>query len=179
MTAPVATVLNPGSFDPIHLGHIDVIEQAVELFGDVVVTVMHNHEKTGGLFGVDERVTLIEAAVAEAGLSDHVRVTAHVGLAIQAAMTAGADFIVKGLRNAADFEIEQQMALTNHSASAIRTVYLPCRADRHYISSRFVREIARYGGAVAHMVPGPVDAALTRKYGSAPDALTDTTPKTP
>ena len=165
----MATVLNPGSFDPIHLGHIDVVEQAVELFGRVVITVMHNHEKTGGLFTVEERVALIEASLAEAGLAGKVDVTTHAGLAIQAAEAAGADFIVKGLRNAADFEIEQQMALTNHSVTGIRTVYLPCRADRHYISSRFVREIARYGGAVAHMVPGPVDEALTRKFGSAAD----------
>lgn len=165
----MATVLTPGSFDPIHLGHIDVVEQSVELFGRCVVTVMHNHEKTGGLFTVDERMELIRASVEEAGLGDAVEVRAHAGLAIQAAAEAGADFIVKGLRNAADFEIEQQMALTNHSVTAIRTVYLPCRADRHYVSSRFVREIARYGGAVAHMVPGPVDEALTRKFGSAAD----------
>ena len=164
----MATVLNPGSFDPIHLGHVDVVEQAVELFGRVVVTVMHNHEKTGGLFTVDERLALIEASLAEAGLAGKVDVTAHTGLAIQAAATIGADFIVKGLRTAADFEIEQQMALTNHASSGMRTVYLPCRADRGYISSRFVREIARYGGAVAHMVPGPVDEALTRKFASLP-----------
>ena len=81
---------------------------------------------------------------------------------------SAAAFIVKGLRTAADFEIEQQMALTNHASSGMRTVYLPCRADRGYISSRFVREIARYGGAVAHMVPGPVDEALTRKFASLP-----------
>ena len=74
---------------------------------------------------------------------------------------AGADFIVKGLRNAGDFEIEQQMALTNHSVTGIRTVYLPCRIDRGFISSRFVREIALYGGAIAHLVPGPVARALT------------------
>ena len=164
----MATVLNPGSFDPIHLGHVDVVEQAVELFGRVVVTVMHNHEKTGGLFTVDERLALIEASLAEAGLAGKVDATAHTGLAIQAAATVGADFIVKGLRTAADFEIEQQMALTNHASSGMRTVYLPCRADRGYISSRFVREIARYGGAVAHMVPGPVDEALTRKFASLP-----------
>lgn len=166
----MATVLNPGSFDPIHLGHVDVVEQAVELFGHVVVTVMHNHEKTGGLFTVEERMALIEASVAEAGLSGKVDVTAHTGLAIQAAAEVGADFIVKGLRNAADFEIEQQMALTNHSVSGVRTVYLPCRPDFQYVSSRFVREIARYRGAVAHMVPGPVNEALTRKFGTAVDA---------
>ena len=81
----MATVLNPGSFDPIHLGHLDVIEQAVELFGHVTVAVMHNHEKTGGLFPVDERVELIATVAAEAGIADHVDVAAHAGLAIDAA----------------------------------------------------------------------------------------------
>jgi pantetheine-phosphate adenylyltransferase len=159
----MATVLNPGSFDPIHLGHLDVIEQAVELFDHVTVCVMHNYEKTGGLFSVEERQRLIEASVDEAGLRDHVAVTAHAGLAVDAATKTGAAFIVKGLRSPADFEIEQQMALTNHSVTGVRTVYLPCRADRGYISSRFVREIARYGGAIGHMVPGPVADALAMK----------------
>lgn len=160
----MATALNPGSFDPIHLGHLDVIEQSVELFGHVTVCVMHNYDKTGGLFSVEERRRLIEASVDEAGLLDHVAVTAHAGLAVDAATKTGAAFIVKGLRSAADFEIEQQMALTNHSVTGVRTVYLPCRADRGYISSRFVREIARYGGAIGHMVPGPVADALAMKF---------------
>jgi pantetheine-phosphate adenylyltransferase len=164
----MGTVLNPGSFDPIHLGHLDVIEQAVELFGHVTVAVMHNYEKTGGLFSVDERIDLVRATVADAGLDAHVEVIAHAGLAVDAAKVAGADFIVKGLRTAADFEIEQQMALTNHSVTGVRTVYLPCRADRGFISSRFVREIARYRGAVAHMVPQPVADALSRMFPTTP-----------
>jgi pantetheine-phosphate adenylyltransferase len=160
----MATVLIPGSFDPIHLGHVDVIEQAAELFGRVVVAVMYNHEKATGLFPADERVKLIEASAAEAGIGEQVEVIVHSGLAVDAVAVAGADFIVKGLRTAADFEIEQQMALTNQSVTGVRTVYLPCRADRGFISSRFVREIARYGGAVSHLVPGPVADALIRLF---------------
>ena len=160
----MATVLIPGSFDPIHLGHLDVIEQAAELFGRVVVAVMYNHEKATGLFPVDERVELIGASAAAAGVDDRVEVIVHSGLAVDAVTVAGADFIVKGLRTAADFEIEQQMALTNQSVTGVRTVYLPCRADRGFISSRFVREIARYGGDVSHLVPGPVADALIRLF---------------
>jgi pantetheine-phosphate adenylyltransferase len=160
----VATVLNPGSFDPFHLGHLDVVQQAVELFGHVTVAVMHNHEKTGGLFDVDHRIALVRESVAEAGIGEHVAVEAHAGLAIHAATAVGASFIVKGLRTPADFEIEQQMALTNHSVTGVRTVYLPCAAERGYISSRFVREIARYGGSVTHMVPQCVDRALREQF---------------
>ena len=160
----MATVLYPGSFDPIHLGHLDVVEQAVELFGHVTVTVMHNPEKTGGLFKVEERMDLVRQSAAEAGMAEHLAVTAHAGLAIDAAAAVDAAFIVKGLRTPADFEIEQQMALTNYSVSGMRTVYLPCRADRGYISSRFVREIARYGGLVTHMVPQCVDRALREQF---------------
>ncbi|MGI9053739.1 MAG: pantetheine-phosphate adenylyltransferase [Ilumatobacteraceae bacterium] len=160
----MGTVLNPGSFDPIHLGHLDVIEQAVDLFGHVTVVVMHNHDKPGGLFTVDERLELIQQSVGAEGLTDSVTVTSHSGLAVDAATAASASFMIKGLRTAADFEIEQQMALTNQSVTGIRTVYLPCRADRGYISSRFVREIARYGGAVGHMVPQAVADALARKF---------------
>jgi pantetheine-phosphate adenylyltransferase len=167
----MATVLNPGSFDPIHLGHLDVIEQGVELFGHVTVAVMHNYEKTGGLFPIDQRMALIRGAVEELGIADRVSVVSRSGLAIHAAAEQSARCMIKGLRTPADFEIEQQMALTNYSVSGIRTVYLPCRADRGYISSRFVREIARYGGVVTHMVPTCVADALDELF-PAPEATT-------
>ena len=163
----MATVLNPGSFDPIHLGHVDVIEQGVELFGHVTVAVMHNYEKTGGLFDIEQRMALVRGAVEESGIAAQVTVIARAGLAIHAAAQQGARCMIKGLRTPADFEIEQQMALTNYSVSGIRTVYLPCRADRGYISSRFVREIARYGGSVTHMVPTCVADALGELFPAA------------
>lgn len=159
----MTTALYPGSFDPIHLGHLDVIEQSAELFGDVVVAVMHNHDKPGGTFGVEERVSLIEQSVAEVALAERVRVIAHRGLAVDAARRVEATFIVRGLRNAGDFEIEQQMALTNFSVTGVRTVYLPCGTDRGFISSRFVREIALYGGEIGHLVPAPVARALAAR----------------
>jgi pantetheine-phosphate adenylyltransferase len=152
-------VLYPGSFDPIHLGHVDVIEQAHELFGSVVVAIMHNHAKTSGLFPVEDRVDMATAALDHL---DHVTVVAVTGLAVQAAERAEVDFIVKGLRTAGDFEIEQQMAHNNHAVTGVRTVYLPCRPELGYISSRFVREIAKYGGAIDHLVPAHVADALRR-----------------
>ena len=154
-------VLIPGSFDPLHLGHIDVVDQAVELFGDVVIGVLVNFEKPSGLFKPAERVQL-----ARASLGDRRSVTVHAfgGLAVQAAAEVGADFIVKGLRTPNDFDIEQQMAHINHSVTAIRTVFLPCRSDLGFISSRFIREIAAHGEAIGHLVSAPVAAALSDRF---------------
>lgn len=160
----MATVFLPGSFDPVHLGHLDVIEQAVALFGgDVVVAAMHNPGKPSGMFGIDERCELLRASTSHlAG----VRVEAHTGLVVDAARSVGADFIVKGLRTAGDFEFELQMALTNQSVTGIRTVFLPTAASWSYVSSRFIREIARYGGEVGHLVPAPVARSLTTRAAS-------------
>lgn len=154
-------VLYPGSFDPIHLGHVDIIEQAHELFGSVVVAVMHNLAKPSGLFPVGDRVDMAREAL---GHLDGVMVVAQTGLAVQAASRADVDFIVKGLRTPGDFEIEQQMAHNNHAVTGIRTVYLPCRPEYGYISSRFVREIAKYGGSIDHLVPAPIADALRRTF---------------
>ncbi|WP_420450542.1 pantetheine-phosphate adenylyltransferase [Ilumatobacter sp.] len=157
----MSRVLYPGSFDPLHLGHLDVIEHARELFGEVVVAVLHNHAKDSGMFHVDERVEMARTAVSH--LSG-VSVSEHAGLAVQAAEATGSDFVVKGLRTPGDFEIEQQMAHMNHSAAGVRTVFLPCRPDLAFVSSRFVREIAKYGGDVAHLVPRVVADALAERF---------------
>jgi pantetheine-phosphate adenylyltransferase len=155
--AKAQRVMYPGSFDPLHLGHIDVITQAHELFGDVVVTVMYNHAKASGLFPVDQRIELAQDALAHLG---GVTVVAQTGLAVQAAQRTKVDLIVKGLRNSEDFEIEQQMAQNNYAVTGIRTVYLPCSPEFGYISSRFVREIAKYGEEIGHLVPANVADAL-------------------
>lgn len=162
-TSTRSRVMYPGSFDPLHLGHLDVIEQANELFGDVVVAVMYNFAKPSGMFDVDERVELAAAATSHL---NGVTIEKHTGLAVQAAVEAGADFIVKGLRTPGDFEIEQQMAQMNRSVADVRTVYLPCRPELGFVSSRFVREIANYGGEVGHLVPAVVGEALNRRTAS-------------
>jgi len=153
------TVLYPGSFDPIHLGHLDVVEQSLELFGasgTIVVAAMHNPSKPSGMFSLEERIEMIEESVTPLRERGTVRVVAFPGLAVDAARSQDADFIVKGLRTGGDFEVEQQMAHTNHAAAGVRTVYLPCKPELAFISSRFIREIAKYGGDVTAMVPGAV-----------------------
>jgi pantetheine-phosphate adenylyltransferase len=154
---PAVGVLYPGSFDPIHLGHLDVIVQAQELFGAVVVAIMHNPSKPSGLFPAEQRADLARDAVSHL---DGVSVELHTGLAVQAASRANVEFIVKGLRTAGDFEIEQQMAQNNYAVTGVRTVFVPCTPALGYISSRFVREIAKYGGDTAHLVPPAVASAL-------------------
>lgn len=153
----MSVVLVPGSFDPLHLGHLDVIEQASALFGTVVVCTMHNPGKPSGAFPLDERLAMIRESTA--GLPD-VRVESFGGLAVDAAATFGADFIVKGLRTAGDFEVEMQMAHTNESVTGIRTVFLPTSPRWSFVSSRFIREIAARGRDVAHLVPPPVALRL-------------------
>ncbi|NNE12439.1 MAG: pantetheine-phosphate adenylyltransferase [Ilumatobacter sp.] len=163
-------MLIPGSFDPLHLGHLDVVDQAVELFpaSDVVVGVLVNFAKPSGMFSPDERVQLAEASLAG---RPSVTVKAFGGLAVQAAADVGADCIVKGLRSAADYDIEQQMALMNHSVTGVRTVFVPCRPEFGFVSSRFIREIAAHGESVAHLVAAPVADALADRFGrSAPGA---------
>lgn len=157
----MATVFIPGSFDPLHLGHVDVVDQARELFGGVVLGVLHNPEKPSGMFSPAERVELARASLE--GRTD-VSVREFTGLAVQAAADVGADFIVKGLRSAADYDVEQQMAHNNHAVTGIRTVFVPCRPEYAYISSRYIREIATHGGAIGHLVTAPVAAALAARF---------------
>ena len=153
----------PGSFDPLHLGHLDVITQAHELFRSVTVGVLFNFAKDTGMFTVEERVQLVRDAV---GHLDGVEVMSHAGLAVDAARITGADLMVKGLRNQADFEIEHQMSQMNHAVAGIRTVFVSADPGLSFVSSRFVREIAKYGGDVAHLVPSPVAQALATKFAT-------------
>lgn len=156
-------VLYPGSFDPFHLGHLDVAAQAAGVFGRVVIAVMHNPAKPAGMFGIEDRVRLATESTAHlAGVS----VEAHEGLAIDAARRVGATCIVKSLRSATDFDVESQMAHTNYTVAGVRTMVLFALPGHAYISSRFVREIAHYGGDASAMVPPPVAQALARRSRS-------------
>jgi len=149
----------PGSFDPVTYGHLDVIERATRLFGEVVVAVGDNHGKQY-LIARDERVGLI--ARATAGMPG-VGVQAMTGLLADFCRRVGATIIVKGVRFASDFDYELQMAHVNGAIGGVETVLLPASREWGTISSTFVRDVARHGGDVSAFVPAEVAAALRRK----------------
>ncbi len=154
-------VLYPGSFDPVHNGHIEIIETASKLFDEVVVAAMVNTSKDG-VFGLDDRQEMITEAVAHL---HNVSVAMFSGLTIDVAAKVEADFIVKGLRAVSDFENELQMAQMNNAASGMHTVFIPSASRSSFLASKFIRDFARFGGDISKMVPPSVAAKLKEKYG--------------
>ena len=149
----------PGSFDPFHYGHLDVVEQAVALFGEVVVGVMHNPDKPSAWFTPDERASLIRESVAQFGKA--VCVETFTGLTVQAAAKIKAACIIKSARTGSDFETEQQMAQMNHGSAGIETVLVFSRPEHAYISSRYIRQYVQSSGPMdRQLVPDPVLKAL-------------------
>ncbi|MEZ5141362.1 MAG: pantetheine-phosphate adenylyltransferase [Acidimicrobiales bacterium] len=159
----MAVVLYPGSFDPIHNGHMEIIETAARLFDRVVVAAMRNPQKGEPLFSLDDRREMLEECVAHL---DNVKVTMFSSLVVDLARDVGADFIVKGLRAVSDFESELQMAQMNHKISGVDTLFIPSASGNSFLASKLIREIARFGGDVGAMVPAPVAKRLQEKWAS-------------
>lgn len=159
----VTRVLYPGSFDPLHNGHLDIIEVAARQFDDVIVAAVRNPQKGLALFELDEREAMITESVAA---FPNVRVTMFASLVVDLARELEADFIVKGLRVVSDFESELMMAQMNHSVSGVDTLFIPCGSSHSFLASKLIREIARFGGDVTSMVPEPVAKRLLDKYGT-------------
>jgi pantetheine-phosphate adenylyltransferase len=156
-------VLYPGSFDPIHNGHIEMIETAAHLFDQVVVATMRNPQKGEPLFTLAEREAMIEESLQHL---DNVKVVTFAKLVVTLAAEVGADFIVKGLRSTTDFESEMAQAQVNLNVSGVHTVFLPSASANSAVASKYIRDIARFGGDVSSMVPDPVTKRLAEKYGA-------------
>ena len=151
----------PGSFDPPTLGHLDLIERAVRIFDHVIVAVAMNREKSG-LFTIEERIEMLEEMVADI---PNVSVEFFHCLTVDFAKQKGAVALIRGLRVVSDFEFELTMAINNHKlAPEIDTVNLMPSEPYLFLSSRLVKEIAAFGGALGHFVSPAIEERLHEKF---------------
>ena len=157
----VRIALIPGSFDPVHNGHLEVIERASRLFDEVVVAALRNPQKSEALFDDDERREMLEETVAHLA---NVRIVSMSTLVVNVAQEVGASAIVKGLRAVSDFENELQMAQMNKQLSGVETLFIPTSSAHSFIASRLLREVARFGGDVTAFVPKVVAQRLEEKF---------------
>ncbi|MEB3159933.1 MAG: pantetheine-phosphate adenylyltransferase [Synechocystis sp.] len=151
----------PGSFDPITLGHLDIIERGSYLFEQIIVAVLCNPSKAP-MFSVEKRLAQIECCTQHL---NNVKVDSFMGLTVDYAKQQQATVLLRGLRVLSDFEKELQMAHTNQTLwDGIETVFLATAKEYSFLSSSIVKEIAKFGGAVDHLVPAPVLADICSYY---------------
>ncbi|WP_300007987.1 pantetheine-phosphate adenylyltransferase [Pseudonocardia sp.] len=149
----------PGSFDPVTNGHLDIIGRTAPLFDEVVVAVLINKSKKG-LFSVEERMDMLAE---QAATYPNVRVDSFHGLLVDYCRTHEIRAIVKGIRAVSDFDYELQMAQMNHQLSGVDTLFMPTSPEFSFIASSLVKEVATYGGDVAHLLPEPVHRRLLER----------------
>ncbi|MBP1534337.1 MAG: pantetheine-phosphate adenylyltransferase [Ruminococcus sp.] len=151
----------PGSFDPITLGHLDIIERASKLFDKVIVLVSFNRNKNRAVFSTKERMEMI---IAVTNNMDNVVVDCYDGLLADYLQLRGAEVIVKGLRAVSDFEYEFQMALANKKLyNGAETVFLTTAGENMFLSSSVVKEIASFGGDISGFVPPEVHDVIKNR----------------
>jgi pantetheine-phosphate adenylyltransferase len=157
--------LCPGTFDPVTNGHIDIIERAAARFDHVVVGVLENPGKEP-LFGVEDRVGMLKEATAH---MDRVEVEAFSGLLVDFAQARGIGAILKGLRGEGDVDFELKMAQMNRRLTGVETFFLPTSPQWSFISSSLIKEVVRFGGDVAGLVPDFVRDRLEEKLAPGRD----------
>jgi pantetheine-phosphate adenylyltransferase len=145
----------PGSFDPVTNGHLDIIERCAGLFDELVVAVLVNQSKKG-LFTVEERMDMLREVTAHC---PNVSITSFHGLLVDFCRKNDVHVIVKGLRTG-DFDYELQMAQMNRRLSGVDTLFMSTNPEYSFLSSSLIKEVAKFGGDVAHLLPGPVHRQL-------------------
>lgn len=152
----------PGSFDPVTLGHLDVIERAAGLFDEVHVVVVHNPGKTA-LLPIARRVSLIERSIADAGIDGNIVVASwSMGLLVDYCTDVGAHVLVKGIRSQVDVAYETPMAIVNRNLADVETVFMLPDPSHAHVSSSLVRQVSSLGGDVQPYVPPAVYEFLTQ-----------------
>ena len=158
----MAKAIYPGSFDPITLGHLDLIKRSSMVFDEVIVCILNNASKKCPLFSIEERVKMLGDVTAE---FSNVKVASSEGLLVDFARENGVNFIVRGLRGTTDYDFELQMAQANKTISSdIETVFLATDPRYSFISSSMVKEFASYGKSVSGFVPEQVLRQIEGKY---------------
>lgn len=159
----MARALCPGSFDPVTVGHVDIIERTARHFDQVLVAVVTNPSKAP-LFGLDERKELLAEVLAHI---PNVEIDSFDGLLVDFAQERKIAVVVKGLRAVSDFDYEIQMAQMNHKLTGIETLFMAASPKSSYLSSSLIKEVARYGGDVTGLVPDPVLKRLSDRFDKA------------
>jgi pantetheine-phosphate adenylyltransferase len=149
----------PGSFDPVTLGHLDIIGRSSGLYDEVVVAVLVNKSKSG-LFSVEERMEMLAAVTEEYG---NVRIDSFHGLLVHYCQAHDIPVIVKGIRAVSDFDYELKMAQMNHGLTGVETVFMPTNPEFSFLSSSLVKEIATWDGDVSRLVPPLVRERLAAR----------------
>ncbi len=152
----------PGSFDPVTLGHVDILERAAAQFDEVVAAVLVNPAKKG-MFTLDERIALLQESTMHL---PNVRVEAGGGLVVDFVRARGLTAIIKGLRTGTDFEYELQMAQMNKHIAGVDTFFVATTPRYSFVSSSLAKEVASMGGDVSDLLPEPVNRRLAEKLGS-------------
>ncbi len=161
------TMLYPGSFDPVTLGHMDVIARASRAFERVIIGVLYNEKKPVGAFTVDQRLRMLREVTA---MYPNVEAAAFSGLLVGAVRMCGADGVLRGIRTTADVEDELQMARLNLMMAGVETVFFAASPEVSHISASRVREIARLGGEIRGLVPDAIIGQILGVMGAASKA---------
>lgn len=158
----MAKAICPGSFDPLHNGHLDIIRRAAEIFSEVVVAVPVTSSTKAPLFSVEERLDMIGAATAD---MPHVRAATYDGLTVDAAQRYGCQVIIRGMRALTDFEYEFQLGMMNRKlAPEVETLFIMTDLKYAFISSTLVKDVARHGGRLDGLVPEAIAEQLRARY---------------